>query len=91
MNFIKQSGIPAAMIGLLNAPAGTHLYKRLKNEARLLEGCSGNNMDGATNIIPKMNYRNLINGYAKIIHTIYSPSEYYNWIKSFIKEYKVPS
>ncbi len=91
MNFIKQSGIPAAMVGLLNAPAGTHLYKRLKNEERLLEGWSGNNMDGATNIIPKMNYRDLIKGYAKIIHTIYSPREYYNRIKTFIQEYKMPS
>jgi radical SAM superfamily enzyme YgiQ (UPF0313 family) len=91
MNFIQKSGIPAAMVGLLNAPAGTHLYKRMKKEARLLEGWSGNNMDGATNIIPKMNYRDLINGYAKIIHTIYSPREYYNRIKSFIQEYKMPS
>ena len=79
------------MVGLLNAPTGTHLYKRLKNENRLLETFNGNNMDGSTNIIPKMNYRVLINGYSKIIHTIYSPREYYKRIIAFLEEYRVPS
>jgi radical SAM superfamily enzyme YgiQ (UPF0313 family) len=91
INFIQNSGIVNAMVGLLNAPTGTHLYNRLKNENRLLESFNGNNMDGTTNIIPKMNYRELIIGYTKIIHTIYSPREYYKRIKSFLYEYKVPS
>ena len=91
INFIRRSGIVSAMVGLLNAPTGTHLYNRLKEENRLLEGWSGNNMDGVTNIIPKMNYKDLIAGYAHVIHTIYSPKEYYKRIKSFLGEYKVPS
>lgn len=91
INFIQKSGIVNAMVGLLNAPTGTHLYKRLKKENRLLESFNGNNMDGTTNIIPKMDYRNLIKGYTKIIHTIYSPREYYSRIKSFLSEYNVPS
>lgn len=91
INFIKNSGIVSAMVGLLNAPTGTHLYKRLKNENRLLETFNGNNMDGTTNIIPKMDYQNLISGYSKIIHTIYSPKEYYTRIDSFLNEYSVPS
>ncbi len=91
INFIEKSGIPSAMVGLLNAPSGTHLFNRLKNERRLLEGWSGNNMDGATNFIPKMNYRDLIAGYSKMIHVIYSPREYYNRIQSFLDIYNVPS
>ncbi len=91
INFIRKSGIAAAMVGLLNAPSGTHLFNRLKKENRLLDGWSGNNMDGATNFIPKMNYRDLIAGYSKIIRTIYSPQEYYKRIKLFLKEYTVPS
>lgn len=91
ISFIQKSGIVNAMVGLLNAPTGTHLYNRLKKENRLLESFNGNNMDGTTNIIPKMNYGDLIKGYSKIIHTIYSPREYYNRIKSFLSEYKVPS
>lgn len=90
INFIQKSGIVNAMVGLLNAPTGTHLYDRLKKENRLLESFNGNNMDGTTNIIPKMNYRDLVKGYTKIIHTIYSPSEYYKRIISFLREYNVP-
>lgn len=91
INFIRSSGIVSAMVGLLNAPTGTHLFNRLKNEDRLVDSFNGNNSDGTTNIIPKMNYKDLINGYTKIIHTIYSPAEYYKRVKSFLKEYNVPS
>lgn len=90
-NFIQKSGIVSAMVGLLNAPTGTKLYKRMKGENRLLENFTGNNMDGTTNIIPKMNYKELMKGYSKIIHTIYSPKEFYQRIKLFIEEYKVPN
>lgn len=91
INFIKDSGIVAAMVGLLNAPTGTKLFKRMKNENRLLENFKGNNMDGATNFIPKMEYKTLINGYSRIIHTIYSQKNYYERVKHFIDNYKVPS
>ncbi|PKL83640.1 MAG: B12-binding domain-containing radical SAM protein [Ignavibacteriae bacterium HGW-Ignavibacteriae-3] len=91
INFIRQSGIAAAMVGLLNAPSGTHLFERLKKENRLLDGWSGNNMDGATNFRPKMNYRDLVAGYSKIIRTIYSPQEYYKRVKTFLNEYTVPA
>jgi radical SAM superfamily enzyme YgiQ (UPF0313 family) len=90
ISFIRQSGIVSAMVGLLNAPTGTHLFARMKEENRLLENWGGNNMDGYTNIIPKMNYRDLMAGYSNIIHTIYSPREYYGRIKSFLNEYEVP-
>jgi len=90
INFIKESGIVSAMVGLLNAPTGTKLYKRLKEENRLLEQWSGNNMDGATNIIPKMSYSALIQGYSKIINSIYAPKAYYERIKLFLAEYKLP-
>ena len=36
INFIQKSGIVTAMVGLLNAPAGTRLFKRLKSENRIL-------------------------------------------------------
>lgn len=91
INFIRQSGIVSAMVGLLNAPEGTHLFKRMQKENRLLESFNGNNMDGATNFIPKMNYKDLVAGYSKIIHTIYSPAEYYKRIKEFLNEYKIPA
>ncbi|GAG18601.1 unnamed protein product, partial [marine sediment metagenome] len=41
INFIQRSGIVTAMVGLLNAPRGTRLYQRLKQENRLLIGFTG--------------------------------------------------
>jgi len=88
INFIQNSGVVTAMVGLLNAIPGTKLYNRLKNEGRLINNSSGNNTDGSLNFIPKMDYKVLINGYKRILDTIYSPQEYYERIFTFLKEYK---
>jgi len=88
VSFIQKSGIVTAMVGLLNAPPGTRLYQRLKQENRLLKDFSGNNTDCSINFIPKMDYETLINGYKHILNTIYSPKLYYERVKIFLKEYK---
>ncbi|MFC1859997.1 B12-binding domain-containing radical SAM protein [Chloroflexota bacterium] len=88
ISFIQSSGIVTAMVGLLNAPRGTRLYQRLKKENRLLRDISGDNMDFSINFIPKMNYKTLINGYKHILDTIYSPRQYYERIRIFLKEFK---
>jgi len=88
INFIQQSGIVTAMVGLLIAPPETRLYKRLKKENRILPGGSGDNTDFSINFIPKMNYEALIIGYKHILDTIYSPKHYCERIKTFLKEYK---
>ncbi|MBA7715812.1 hypothetical protein ES703_124870 [subsurface metagenome] len=88
ISFIQKSGIVTAMVGLLNAPPGTRLHRRLKKENRLLKDFSGDQMDCSLNFIPKMNYETLINGYKNILNTIYSPKQYYERIKTFLKEYK---
>ena len=90
INFIQQSGIVTAMVGLLNAPRGTKLYQRLKKEGRLLQSFSGNNTDIQMNFVPKMNYEALVDGYKHILDTIYSPREYYERVRTFLKEYKPP-
>jgi len=86
--FIQKSGIVTAMVGLLNAPRGTRLYNRLKKEDRLLNDPSGDNTDCSLNFIPKMNVEILMNGYKKILNTIYSPKHYYKRVITFLKEYK---
>jgi radical SAM superfamily enzyme YgiQ (UPF0313 family) len=88
INFIQKSGIVTAMVGLLNAPHGTKLYHRLKQENRLVKGISGDNTDCSINFIPKMDYETLINGYKHILNTIYSPKQYYERVIIFLKEYK---
>jgi len=88
ISFIQRSGIATAMVGLLNAPRGTRLYQRLKKENRLLKNASGDNTDCSINFIPKMDYETLINGYKHILDTIYSPKQYYERVKTLLKEYK---
>lgn len=90
INFIQKSGIVTAMVGLLNAPKGTKLYNRLDKENRLIGIMSGDNLDGSTNFIPKMNYQQLITGYKEILRFIYSQKNYYERVKTFLKEYSQP-
>ncbi|MBI9104395.1 MAG: DUF4070 domain-containing protein [Spirochaetales bacterium] len=88
--FIRKSGIATAMVGLLNAPHGTPLFRRLQSENRILESFSGNNTDGSLNFIPRMNTEKLLEGYKNLIRTIYSPREYFERIKVFLSEYHIP-
>jgi radical SAM superfamily enzyme YgiQ (UPF0313 family) len=89
-DFIQNSGIVSAMVGLLNAPKNTDLYKRMMSEDRMLEdgNGSGNNTDFAMNFIPKMNYDTLVEGYKSVIAKIYGPKPYYERVKTFLRDYK---
>jgi len=88
ISFIQKSGIVTAMVGLLIAPPGTKLYQRMQEENRLLPGGSGDNTDCSTNFVPKMGFQTLVDGYRHILDTIYSPKQYYERVRVFLKEYK---
>jgi radical SAM superfamily enzyme YgiQ (UPF0313 family) len=90
IEFIQQSGIVTAMVGLLQAFPGTRLYDRLESEGRMVGDLSGDNVDGSTNILPKMDIDVLRNGYKEILHQIYSPKLYYERITTFLREYEAP-
>src|SRR5207237_268462 len=77
IDFIRQSAIPLAMVGLLNALPETQLWKRLEREGRLLGEASGNNTTCTFNFKTRMDPALLIQGYQTIMRTIYSPREYY--------------
>jgi radical SAM superfamily enzyme YgiQ (UPF0313 family) len=77
INFIRESAIPLAMVGLLTALPDTQLWRRLKREGRLLKESSGNNTEGSLNFVPRMDTARLVEGYRRILSTIYSPAEYY--------------
>jgi radical SAM superfamily enzyme YgiQ (UPF0313 family) len=89
IEFIQKSGIVTAMVGLLNAPSGTKLYKRLEKENRITKAFTGHNTDCCSlNFIPKMNYNTLIDGYRHVLDTIYSPGQYYERIRTFMQVYQ---
>ena len=90
IKFIQESSIVTAMVGLLNAPKGSKLYKRLASERRIIRRTSGDNTDLSLNFMPKMDWRELLEGYKRVLFTIYSPNHYYDRLKEFLKSFSPP-
>lgn len=88
IDFIQKSGIVSAMVGLLNAPKNTQLYKQMEEENRLTVDATGSNTDFTMNFVPKMNQRELLEGYQHIITSIYKGKPYYQRIREMLKNYK---
>ena len=90
VDFIQKSGIVTAMVGILQAPPGTRLHARMQQEGRLVDQMSGDNVDGSTNIIPKMGMEPLREGYRKLLAQIYAPRLYYERVLTFLHEVRSP-
>lgn len=88
IKFIQETGVATAMVGLLNALPNTKLWHRLKSENRLVDNSSGDNTDGSLNFIPRMDRAKLIEGYNRLVKTIYSPRYYYQRVNEFLQTYK---
>ncbi len=86
--FIQTSGVVTAMVGLLNALPQTRLYQRLKMEGRLETDSTGNNTEATLNFRPKLNREFLINGYRDLMKRLYEPRNYYQRIRTFLKQHK---
>ena len=84
-DFIQESGIITAMVGLLQAPLGTRLYERLKADGRILEEMTGDNADGTTNIRTVMDPQLLVEGYRKLMKELYSPKPFYKRLRVFLR------
>jgi radical SAM superfamily enzyme YgiQ (UPF0313 family) len=91
IDFIQKSGIAIAMVGMLQAPPGTQLFERLSRESRIAKFFSGDNVDGTTNIIPRMGVDTLLHGYQSIMKNIYSPANYYRRVRTLLRELKTPA
>jgi radical SAM superfamily enzyme YgiQ (UPF0313 family) len=90
IDFIQNSGIVIAMVGMLQAPPGTSLFERLRRESRVVKFFSGDNVDGTTNIIPRVGMDNLRDGYRSIMEHIYCPANYYRRVRTLLRELKAP-
>ena len=66
------------------------LYKRLAAENRILKGSTGNNTDGSLNFRTKMNPVKLMKNYEILVKKIYSPKYYFERVRIFLSEYKIP-
>jgi radical SAM superfamily enzyme YgiQ (UPF0313 family) len=82
--FIQKSGIPIAMVGLLQAMPGTQLFRRLWREGRILHSGAGNNTSINLNFLPRMDTTKLVEGYRSVLKQIYSSEAYYKRIKLYL-------
>ena len=87
VEFIQESAIPLAMVGLLQALPGTQLYRRLLKESRIVDEGSGNNVECRLNFIPKTDPHRLVEGYRSILRRIYDPDQYYERVRRFLAEF----
>ena len=88
MRFIQQIGVVTAMVGILTALPQTRLWHRLQAEGRLLHEASGENTDGCLNFRPKMDREKLLEGYRRLLSSLYSHKHYYQRINTFLKTYR---
>jgi len=82
--FIQKSGIPVAMVGLLQAMPGTQLFRRLWREGRILHTGAGDNTSISLNFLPRMDATKLVEGYRSVLKQIYSNEAYYKRVKLYL-------
>jgi radical SAM superfamily enzyme YgiQ (UPF0313 family) len=84
VEFIQKSGIPIAMVGLLQAMPGTQLFRRLRGEGRILDAGGGDNTCDRLNFLPHMDAAKLVEGYRSVLKQIYSSAAYYERVKLYL-------
>ena len=88
VDFIEKSGIPIAMVGLLQAMPGTQLFRRLWKEGRILDSGHGDNTGDHLNFMPQMDAARLVEGYRSVLKRIYSCDAYYQRVKLYLSRTK---
>jgi radical SAM superfamily enzyme YgiQ (UPF0313 family) len=89
VRFIQEAGIPTAMVGLLNALPKTRLHRRLQAEQRLTAvGSGGDNTALRLNFIPRMDPGRLLDGYKRLLATLYSPERYFERCLALLRTLK---
>ncbi len=88
IEFIQETAIVMGIIGLLNAPPGTELHERMQKENRLLD--QNWFFEGATNIIPKMDTKVLMDGFNRTVNYLYKGEAFYNRVIKFLEMYERP-
>ncbi|MGH9857955.1 MAG: B12-binding domain-containing radical SAM protein, partial [Acidobacteriota bacterium] len=88
IEFIRHSAIPVSMVGILSALPGTQLTRRLLKEGRLITESNGNNTLLDLNFVPTMDPTKLVEGYKRIVTTIYESKHYYQRVLDFLSHYK---
>ena len=79
VEFVSRTGIPAAMMGMLQALPNTGLWHRLEKEGRLIEekaDAKGVNQTNLLNFVPSRPIRDIANEYVDAFSRLYEPNAY---------------
>ncbi|MBI3852866.1 MAG: DUF4070 domain-containing protein [Verrucomicrobia bacterium] len=86
--FIQNSGVVTAMVGLLQALPQTRLYQRLVKEGRMETASTGNNTEAVLNFRTKLDREFLQSGYRELMKKLYEPKVYYQRIRTFMEQHR---
>jgi radical SAM superfamily enzyme YgiQ (UPF0313 family) len=79
VEFVSRTGIPAAMMGMLQALPNTGLWHRLEKEGRLIQektDAKGVNQTNLLNFVPTRPIREIANEYVDAFCRLYEPNTY---------------
>ena len=93
VDFVTRTGIPAAMMGMLQALPKTALWARLEKEGRLIQeedAAKGVNQTNLLNFVPTRPIRNIANEYVEAFCALYEPNAYMDRVYSYYLKMGAP-
>ena len=93
VDFVTRTGIPAAMMGMLQALPKTALWARLEREGRLIQGedaAKGVNQTNLLNFKPTRPIRDIANEYVDAFCALYEPNAYMDRVYSYYLKMGAP-
>jgi radical SAM superfamily enzyme YgiQ (UPF0313 family) len=86
VEFVNRTGIPHAMMGMLQALPKTALWIRLEQEGRLIQdtaAAKGVNQTNLLNFVPTRPIRDIANEYMEAFSELYEPNAYIDRVYSY--------
>jgi len=93
VDFVTRTGIPAAMMGMLQALPNTALWHRLEKEDRLIQNkdaAKGVNQTNLLNFKPTRPIRDIANEYVDAFCALYEPNAYMDRVYSYYLKMGAP-
>ena len=93
VEFVTRTGIPAAMMGMLQALPNTALWQRLEKEGRLIQdedAAKGVNQTNLLNFKPTRPIRDIANEYVEAFCALYEPNAYMDRVYSYYLKMGAP-
>jgi radical SAM superfamily enzyme YgiQ (UPF0313 family) len=93
VTFVSRTGIPAAMMGMLQALPNTGLWHRLEKEGRLIQektDAKGVNQTNLLNFVPTRPIRDIANEYVDAFCRLYEPNAYIDRVTHYYLKMGLP-